>query len=88
MIEVTNSPISATVPVTSPAVMKSPTLKGWKTIKNAPAAKLANSPPQAAPIAIPAAASNAAKEVVSTPKKPRIATTKTILNVMEMIFSK
>ncbi|MNC98317.1 hypothetical protein D3C83_162410 [compost metagenome] len=67
-IEVTNKPISVTVPVTPPAVTKSVTLKGRNTIRNTPPAKLARRPDQAMPIARPAAAIRAAKVVVWMPK--------------------
>jgi len=73
---VTNMPISSTVPVTPPAVMKSPTLNGRKTCRNTPAAKLLSMPLQAAPMATPAPARRAAKLAVWMPKKPRIATTR------------
>ena len=63
-----NRPISFTLPVIPQAVMKSPTLKGRKTIKKTPAAKLDSSPAQAAPIAMPAVAIKAAKLVVCIPK--------------------
>ena len=74
---VTNSPISITFPVTPPALIVSPALKGRSTIRNAPAAKLERSPPQAAPIARPAPATKAAKEVVSIPKTPNKTTART-----------
>jgi len=43
---VANRPISLTVPVTPPAVMKSPTLNGFSTMRKAPAARLDSSPPR------------------------------------------
>lgn len=67
---VVNSPISQTVPVTPAVVTKSPSLKGRNITKKAPPAKFASKPPQAAPIATPAAAKSAANDVVSIPKKP------------------
>ena len=67
-IAVVKSPIARTVPVTSPASTKSPTLNGRSTRMNAPAAKFERSPPHAAPIAMPSAAMSAANDVVSTPK--------------------
>lgn len=77
---VTNRPISTTVPSVSPAWMKSPTLKGRSTIRKAPAAKFESRPDQAMPMATPAAASTAAKVVVSTPDTPRMATMSTMLS--------
>ncbi|MNJ57631.1 hypothetical protein D3C77_532290 [compost metagenome] len=68
LIAVANRPISVTVPITPPALMKSPTLNGRRTIMKAPAAKLANSPDQAMPMARPTAASSAAKVVVCMPR--------------------
>ncbi len=65
---VANRPISLIVPVTPPAVTKSPTLNGRSTIRNAPAAKFDSSPDHAMPIATPAAAISAAKVVVWMPK--------------------
>ena len=59
-----NRPISVTVPVMPPAVMKSPTLNGRNMMINTPAAKFDNRPAQAAPIATPAVAMSAAKLVV------------------------
>src|SRR5215471_10615613 len=41
---VPNSPTDSTVPVMPPAVTKSPTLKGRRKTRNAPAAKFAKSP--------------------------------------------
>jgi starch phosphorylase len=61
-------PTSRTVPETPPALTKSPALKGRSTTRKTPAAKWARSPLQAMPIATPAAATSAAKVVVSTPK--------------------
>ena len=69
-------PISSTVPVIPAAVMKSPTLKGRKTCRKTPAAKLPSMPLQAAPTATPAPASRAAKLAVWMPKKPKMATTR------------
>ena len=77
---VANRPISSTVPVTPAAVMKSPTLNGCRTTKNTPPAKFDSSPDHAMPMATPAAAINAAKLVVSTPKNPSIAMTSTIFS--------
>jgi len=74
LMVVPNRPIALTVPVTPPAVTKSPTLNGRRKTRKAPAAKLASSPPHATPMATPPAAISAAKVVVSTPKNPRIAT--------------
>ncbi|MNN82632.1 hypothetical protein D3C81_1995850 [compost metagenome] len=68
VIAVANRPISITVPVTPPAQMKSPTLKGRRTIIKAPAARLASNPDQAMPMARPTAASRAAKVVVGIPR--------------------
>ncbi|MCY1183478.1 hypothetical protein D9M73_241050 [compost metagenome] len=68
LIAVTNRPISFTVPVTPPAVMKSPTLNGRRTMMKAPAARFASRPDQAMPMATPAAAMSAARLVVCTPK--------------------
>ena len=68
LIVVPNRLTASTVPVTPPAVTKSPTLKGFRNTRNAPAAKFANSPLHATPIATPPAAINAAKLVVSTLK--------------------
>ncbi|MNY60993.1 hypothetical protein D3C86_1976160 [compost metagenome] len=65
---VANRPISVTVPTTPPALMKSPTLNGRRTMMKPPAARLASSPDQAMPMARPTAAINAAKVVVCTPK--------------------
>jgi hypothetical protein len=59
-IVVANNPISLTSPVAPPAETRSPTLNGRKIIKNVPAAKFANNPPHAAPIAMPTAARSAA----------------------------
>jgi hypothetical protein len=67
MMTVPNRPSSCTVPTMPPTLTKSPTLKGRSTSMKAPAAKLPSSPLQAAPIARPAPASNAAKEVVWMP---------------------
>src|SRR5690606_27390505 len=67
-IVVPNRPISLTVPIVPPALMKSPTLNGRRISRKAPAAKCASSPPQATPIATPAPASIAAIEVVWMPK--------------------
>jgi len=78
---VAKRPISSTVPVTPPAVTKSPALKGRRIIRNTPAAKFASRPLQAVPTARPAPASSAAKLVVSTPKKPSSATTSTTFRV-------
>ena len=75
LITVPNRPIASTVPVTPPAVTESPTLNGRRKTRKAPAAKFASRPPHAMPIATPPAAISAAKVVVSTPKKPRMATT-------------
>ena len=47
-----------------------------------PAAKLPSMPPQATPMATPAAATSAAKVVVSTPKKPRMATISTTFSAI------
>ena len=68
---VPNRPMASTVPLTPPALTKSPTLNGRRKTRNAPAAKLARSPPQAMPMATPPAARSAANVVVSTPKKPK-----------------
>lgn len=72
--------ISWMVPVMPPACTKSPTLKGRRMTRNTPAAKLERRPAQAAPIAMPAAAMRAAKVVVSTPKYPRMATTRAMFS--------
>ncbi|RMR94850.1 hypothetical protein ALP75_205478 [Pseudomonas syringae pv. actinidiae] len=68
LMDVTNSPISTTVPVTSAAVITSPTLNGRNTMIKPPAARLASNPDQAMPMASATAASNAAKLVVSMPQ--------------------
>ncbi len=67
---VTNRPISCTMPVTPPASISSPTLKGRSTSRKTPAAKLPSSPAHAEPMAMPAAASSAANDVVSMPIIP------------------
>ena len=79
-----NRPICSTVPVTPPAVMKSPTLNGRSTTTNTPAAKLESSPAHAAPTAMPMPATNAANDVVCTPKYPRMATTSSTLSETEI----
>ncbi|MOA31782.1 hypothetical protein D3C78_1529580 [compost metagenome] len=68
LMAVVNRPISFTVPVTPPAVTKSPTFIGRSMIRNTPAAKLDSNPDQAMPMATPAAANSAAKVVVWMPK--------------------
>ena len=69
---VTNRPISSTTPVTPPALIMSPVLKGRSTMRKMPEAKFDRSPDQAAPMAMPAAASSAANEVVSMPQTLRM----------------
>ena len=73
---VANRPISCTMPVAPPAEISSPTRKGRSTSRKTPAAKLESSPDQAVPMAMPAAASSAANEVVSTPIMPRMASSR------------
>ena len=65
---VANRPSSLTVPTMPPIPTKSPTWKGRSTSMKAPAAKLPSMPLQAAPMATPAPAINAAKLVVWMPK--------------------
>ena len=78
-------PTSETVPVTPPALTKSPTLKGFSITRNTPAAKFASRPLQATPIATPPAASIAANDVVWIPKIPRIAIIRMISSSTEML---
>lgn len=59
--------ISFTVPVNPCASMKSPTLYGFKSRISTPPAKFCNVPLSAIPIATPADANNAMKELVSIP---------------------
>jgi hypothetical protein len=84
---VANRPISRTVPVMPPPLMKSPTLKGRRMIRKAPAAKLASRPLQAAPMAMPAAASRAAKLVVSMPNTDRMTITSTMRMMTRRVAS-
>jgi hypothetical protein len=65
---VVKSPISFTVPVTSPALIKSPTLKGFKKTRNTPAARLDIMPPHMASMAKPTPAKRPAMVVVWNPK--------------------
>jgi hypothetical protein len=73
--------------VTPAAEMKSPTLNGRRRTRKTPAAKFASMPLQATPMATPPAAKRAAKLVVSTPKKPRMATTRMTVSTAEMAES-
>ncbi|MCY1451360.1 hypothetical protein D9M71_682230 [compost metagenome] len=84
LMAVANRPISFTVPTTPPALMKSPTLNGRRTMMKPPAARLASSPDQAMPMARPTAAISAARLVVWMPKKPRMPTTSRIFRVTVM----
>jgi hypothetical protein len=83
LMTVARRPISAIVPVTPPAVTKWPTRKGLSPTMNTPAARFERMLPHAVPIAIPIPASSAANVVVSTPKKPRIATMRTTSSRIE-----
>ena len=56
-------------------------------IRKAPAAKLASRPLQAAPMAMPAAASRAAKLVVSMPNTDRMTITSTIRMITRRVAS-
>ncbi|MNG31931.1 hypothetical protein D3C84_1178280 [compost metagenome] len=56
-------------------------MNGRNTMMNPPAAKFANNPDHAIPIANPTAARIAAKLVVSIPQYPRMAITRMIFSV-------
>ena len=80
--------ISFTTPTSPWASIKSPILIGLKIIIKTPPAKLPREPCKASPIAKPAAASTAAKEVVPMPTLPNTTITKTIFKDQLTRFNK
>ena len=80
--------ISFTTPISPCASIRSPILIGLKIIIKTPPAKFPREPCSAKPIAKPADANSAAKDVVSMPTVPKTTMMSTIFKTHESKFNR